>query len=73
MRQVTVVITDNLLISDEEKLEVIKKEVDDFSLWMSKLPDWKYQGALTRAERVLLISYLMHKSAGKIDEVVNGS
>jgi hypothetical protein len=73
MQDVIVTVAGAERMSDAEKLEVFKKEVDDFSLWMSKLPDWKYQGALTRAERVLLITYLVHKSTGKIDEAVNGS
>jgi hypothetical protein len=73
MQDVIVTIAGAHGMSDTEKLEILKKEVDDFSVWMTRLPDWKYQGALTRAERVLLITYLVHKSSGKLDEVVHGT
>jgi hypothetical protein len=54
-------------LSQEELTELFKKEAEDFSNWMARLPDWKYQGPLTKPETVLLTTYLMQKYAGKID------
>lgn len=72
MQDVIVTVAGADRMSDAEKLEVLKKEIDDFSNWMTKLPDWKFQGALTRAERVMLLTYLVHKSSGKLDGSANG-
>jgi hypothetical protein len=51
----------------EDRRLLFEKEIDRFSAWMRENPDWKQQGALTRPERVLLLTYLMHKYEGHID------
>lgn len=56
-------------LSREERMKFFEKEVEDFSDWMTRLPDWKYQGPLSKPERVLLLTYLMQKYEGKIDEL----
>jgi len=53
--------------SKEELLKIFTSEIDEFSQWMANNPDWKQQGALTRPERVLLLTYLMQKYAGNLD------
>lgn len=53
--------------SKEDLLKLFEQEVEDFSQWMEKNPRVMQQGALTRPERVLLLTYLMQKHAGNID------
>ena len=53
--------------SREELLQLFQREVDDFSVWMSGLPDWKYAGPLMKQEKTLLLTYLMQKHAGNVD------
>jgi hypothetical protein len=56
----------------EDRRLLFEQEVEEFSVWMTHNPDWKQQGALTRPERVLLLTYLMHKYAGHIDAKTYG-
>ena len=46
--------------------ELIRKEVDDFSTFMSSLGDWKSVGPLSDMERKLIESYLWQKLNGRI-------
>jgi len=52
----------------EELIKIFEAEIDKFSKWMETQPNWKQQGALTRPERVLLLTYFMQKWAGNIDK-----
>jgi len=54
--------------SKEALIQLFTKEVDDFSRWLERKPPTMQQGALTKAERVLLLTYLMQKYAGNIDK-----
>lgn len=53
--------------SKEEILSILDKEVDAFSSFMATLGDWKSAGPLTKAERALIKTYLVHKITKKID------
>lgn len=68
MKTVSIHIEGEETLSDPDKLAILEKEVDDFDSWMQKLQDWKYQGPLTKPERVLLLTYLMQKHSGHIDK-----
>ena len=71
MKAVTIAVPEDVSkLVPEERMKFFEKEVDDFSAWMAQLKDWKYQGPLTKPERVLLLTYLMQKYEGKIDEEV---
>lgn len=68
MKGVSIVLASELSGKTREELVAIfKQEVEDFSAWMERLPDWKYQGPLTSAERILLATYLIQKYTGHID------
>jgi hypothetical protein len=51
----------------EKVLSLFQQEVEEFSAWMSGLPDWKYQGPLSKQEKVMLVTYLMQKYVGNIE------
>lgn len=54
-------------VSKEVLLRTFTQEVDDFSAWLEKAPPALQQGALTKPERILLLTYLMQKYAGNLD------
>jgi len=69
MKGISLVLAPELASKTKDELvEAFRKEVDDFSAWMERLPDWKYQGPLSSAERILLVTYLMQKYTGHVDE-----
>lgn len=53
--------------SKDEMVKVFSQEVEEFSAWMEKIPDWKHQGGLTKPEKTLLLTYLVQKFVGNID------
>jgi hypothetical protein len=55
--------------SKEEKLEVINREIERFSQFMSTVGDWKAVGPLNEMEKVIIRTYLIQKLNGRIDEV----
>ena len=54
--------------SKEELIQLFEQEIDGFSRWMEKAPGTLQQGALTRPERVLMLTYFMQKFAGNLDK-----
>ena len=50
----------------EEKSLLFDEEVQRFSHWLSQLSDFKAQGPLSKPEKALLKTYLVHKHLGKI-------
>ena len=52
-------------LAPTEAQPVFEQEVENFSAWLERgLPDWKWQGPLTKAERILLLTFLMQKHKG---------
>lgn len=49
--------------------EALDREVERFSLWLSRLEDTRASGALNNPEKALIKTYLVQKMLGKIDEV----
>ena len=54
-------------LSPEGLKTLFEREVDDYSAWLARLPDWKVQGPLSRGERALLLTYLMQKYKGQLE------
>lgn len=52
----------------EKLIEIFTKEIDDFSKWLETKTAVMQQGALTRPERILLLTYFMQKYAGNLDK-----
>jgi hypothetical protein len=67
MKEVSIGVTWITPQSKDEMVKVFSQEVEEFSSWMEKLPDWKQQGGLTRPEKTLLLTYLIQKYVGNID------
>ena len=55
--------------NDDRKVlsKLLDQEIEDFSVFMSTLGDWKSVGPLNEMEKMLLKTYLVHKLTGKID------
>lgn len=49
-------------------VKVFNTEIEKFSKWLETAPMEIQQGALTRPERVLLLTYFMQKYAGNLDK-----
>lgn len=54
--------------SKEELLQIFEKEIDNFSRWMERAPSTLQQGALTKPERIILMTYFMKKLSGELDK-----
>jgi len=67
MKDVVLKVEANVPLSHEETLLLFQKEIDDFDRFMQGLKNPLQQGALTKPERVLLLTYLMQKYAGHLE------
>jgi hypothetical protein len=52
----------------EELIKIFNTEIEKFSKWLEKAPAAMQQGALTKPERVLMLTYFMQKYAGNLDK-----
>lgn len=68
MKDVTLHLTCDTPPTKEALVELFTKEVDDFSKWLETKTPVLQQGALTKPERILLLTYFMHKYAGNLDK-----
>lgn len=56
----------------EEVLKLFDEEVEKFSAFMDNVGDWRSRGALSKSEKALIKTYLVHKYRGHLDGEVNG-
>lgn len=68
MKEIELRISFDAGLTNDRLVEIFSKEIEDFSRWLEKRPPIMQQGALTKPERVLLLTYLMQKYAGNIDK-----
>ena len=64
-----VVVTLQPEVAAEDKDAVLKElddEVESFSQFMGTLGDWRSSGPLSRPEKALIKTYLVHKVRGRI-------
>lgn len=52
----------------EELIKIFNAEIEKFSKWLGKAPTEMQQGALTKPERILMLTYFMQKYAGNLDK-----
>jgi hypothetical protein len=75
MKEVTLHIADAKSLADlppiqakEKLVALFSKELDGFSEWLATSAPDLQQGALTKPERVLMLTYFMQKYAGNLDK-----
>lgn len=68
MRDVIISLDFDMGLPKEDLVKIFSAEIEKFSKWMEKAPGTLQQGALTKPERVLMLTYFMQKYAGNLDK-----
>lgn len=70
MRELIVQFTEEHATKPRADLEkLVDLEVERFSTFMERLPDWKARGPLHISEKALIKSYLVAAVTGKLDGI----